>query len=55
MLAWLTVNLFLGAQLVWNLRPFIGAPELSEQFLRPNALEGNFYEAVGKSFLRLIH
>jgi hypothetical protein len=54
-MAWLTVNLFLGAQLAWNLRPFIGAPELQVQFLRPNAFEGNFYEAVGKSFLRLFN
>lgn len=45
-LAWLAVNLFLGAQLSWNLRPFIGSPGLPVEFLRANAFEGNFYEAV---------
>jgi len=45
-LAWLAVNLFLGAQLSWNLRPFIGSPGLPVEFLRSNAFEGNFYEAV---------
>jgi len=50
--AWLAGNLFLGAQLAWNLRPFIGAPELPVEFLRPNAFEGNFFEAVALSFSR---
>ena len=44
--AWLAGNLFLGAQLSWILRPFIGSPDLPVQFLRPNALHGNFYENV---------
>jgi hypothetical protein len=44
--AWLIANLLLGSQLVWILRPFIGAPWLPVQFLRPNAFEGNFYETV---------
>jgi hypothetical protein len=48
--AWLAGNLLLGAQLSWNLRPFIGSPHLPVQFLRPNAFDGNFYEAVLRSF-----
>jgi hypothetical protein len=52
MLAWLAGNLFLGAQLAWNLRPFLGAPELPVEFLRPNAFEGNFFETVHNSFSR---
>lgn len=45
--AWLTVNLFLGSQLCWILRPFIGAPYLPVQFLRADiALQGNFYENI---------
>ena len=44
--AWLAVNLFLGSQLGWILRPFIGSPNLDVEFFRPNALQGNFYEAV---------
>jgi hypothetical protein len=50
---WLTVNLLLGSQLSWNLRPFIGSPHLPVEFIRPNAFEGNFFEAVFRSFLRL--
>jgi hypothetical protein len=44
--AWLAGNLLLGSQLAWNLRPFVGSPYLEVEFLRPNAFEGNFYEAV---------
>jgi predicted neutral ceramidase superfamily lipid hydrolase len=44
--AWLAGNLLLGSQLAWNLRPFVGSPYLEVEFLRPNAFEGNFFEAV---------
>ena len=44
--AWLAGNLLLGSQLAWNLRPFVGSPDLAVEFLRPNAFEGNFFEAV---------
>jgi hypothetical protein len=44
--AWLAGNLFLGSQLSWILRPFIGSPGLTMEFLRPDAFYGNFYEAV---------
>lgn len=43
---WLAGNLLLGSQLAWILRPFVGSPDLPVEFLRPNALEGNFFEAV---------
>jgi predicted membrane-bound spermidine synthase len=46
LLAWLAGNLFLGSQLSWICRPFIGSPGLQVQFLRDNAFEGNFYETV---------
>ncbi len=46
LIAWLAGNLFVGAQLSYNLRPFFGNPDLPVQFLRPNPFEGNFYEAV---------
>ncbi len=51
--AWLAGNLFLGSQLTWILRPFIGSPALPVEFLRPNAFHGNFYETVFNSLLRL--
>lgn len=53
LLAWLTGNLFLGSQLSWILRPFIGSPGLPVQFLRPDAFKGNFYENMFHTFLRL--
>jgi len=52
--AWLAGNLFLGSQLCWILRPFIGSPGLPVQFLRPNAFAGNFYETVFHAVLRLL-
>jgi hypothetical protein len=54
LLAWLAGNLFLGSQLSWILRPFIGAPGLELQFLRDHPLEGNFYEAVFRALTSLL-
>jgi len=47
--AWLAGNLFLGTQLTWILRPFIGSPNLPVEFLRANAFHGNFYETFFRS------
>lgn len=44
--AWLIGNLFLGSQLCWILRPFIGSPSLEVAFFRPHPLQGNFYETL---------
>ena len=44
--SWLAVNLLLGSQLSWIMRPFIGGPEGAVEFLRSNAFAGNFFEAV---------
>lgn len=52
--AWLTGNLFLGSQLAWILRPFIGSPGLPVEFLRPNAFQGNFYEAVFRAIYHIL-
>lgn len=52
-IAWLVGNLFLGSQLTWIARPFIGAPELPVAFLRDNALKGNFYENIWATFVHL--
>ncbi|HEY1660985.1 MAG TPA: hypothetical protein VGI03_01070 [Verrucomicrobiae bacterium] len=53
--AWQAINLFLGSQLSWILRPFIGSPTLPVEFLRPDAFHGNFYETVGHVFLQIIN
>lgn len=52
--AWLAGNFFLGSQLSWILRPFIGVPSLPVQFLRSDALHGNFYESILHTFLHLL-
>lgn len=54
LLSWLAGNLFLGSQLAWVLRPFIGSPALPLQFLRDDPLRGNFYESVGRALRHLI-
>jgi len=53
--AWLAGNLFLGSQLSWILRPFIGSPFLPVEFFRANALRGNFYESVFNSLLHIFN
>ena len=55
LLAWLTGNLFLGSQLSWILRPFIGSPNLPVEFLRNTAFQGNFYEAVFHSLVTIFN
>lgn len=50
---WLAGNLFLGSQVSWILRPFIGSPNLSVQFLRDDPLRGNFFESVLNALQRL--
>ena len=54
LVAWLAGNFFLGSQVSWILRPFIGSPDLAVQFLRHNALHGNFYETVFSSFIHVL-
>ena len=53
--SWLTINLLVGGQLSWIGRPFTGAPSLPVEFLRSNALESNFFEAVQNNYLFLIN
>jgi len=54
LLAWLACNLFLGSQLSWMLRPFIGSPSLHVQFLRDTPFTGNFYETLFRAVGRLL-
>ena len=41
--AWLAVNLFLGSQLTWIARPFIGAPQLPVVFLRGDRVAAGIF------------
>ena len=55
LVAWLVGNLFLGSQLSWILRPFIGAPNLPVEFFRATALHGNFYENVFQTLQQIFN
>lgn len=46
LVAWLTVNLLLGSQLCWVLRPFIWDPARPVEFIGPEYFRGSFYETV---------
>ena len=48
---WMVLYSFVGTQLAWTLRPFVGAPNMPFQLLRK--LGGNFYVDVFSSFLKL--
>ena len=45
--AWLIVYTFVGIQMAWLLRPFIGAPGMEVRFLRPDPWD-NAYEFVAR-------
>lgn len=51
-LAWLVVNLIVGAQISWNLRPWFGTPGMSVEFLRPAPFDGTFYESLWKMIVQ---
>lgn len=46
LVALLAGNLFVGAQVGFILRPVFGSPDLKVEFLRSDAMSGNFYESV---------
>lgn len=52
--AWLLGNMFLGCQLSWVMRPFIGSPGLPVEFFRADAFRGNFYEATLRALINLL-
>jgi len=50
---WIIVFAFVGSQMAWSLRPFVGSPNLEFQLFRQGQ-KGNFYEAVATSVFRLL-
>jgi hypothetical protein len=52
--AWLAGNLFLGSQICWVLRPFIGRPDMPVEFLGATPFEGSLYETVFNALRNLI-
>jgi len=53
MRTWLVIYAFVGIQLGWILRPFIGSPEIAPQFLRSEAW-GNAYVVVARVFWQAV-
>lgn len=51
---WFVVYAFVGSQMAWLLRPFIGSPGLPFEFLRRREGELNFYSAVLLSAKRVL-
>lgn len=48
---WIVVFAFVGSQMAWSLRPFVGSPELPFQVFREQ--QGNFYAAVWDAAVNL--
>jgi hypothetical protein len=46
--AWLLGFAFVGGQVAWALRPFVGSVYYPVVFLRPDALDGNVYEFIAE-------
>jgi hypothetical protein len=49
---WILIFGFVGTQMAWSLRPFVGSPDLPYQMFREGR-EGNFYKAVWTSIVNL--
>ena len=54
LLAWLAVNLLLGSQICWMLRPFLWDPARPVEFIGPEHLRGSFYETVFNAVRQLL-
>ncbi|MEM7011457.1 MAG: hypothetical protein AAF585_08235 [Verrucomicrobiota bacterium] len=54
MFCWLAGNLFVGAQVAYVMRPFFGTPGLPVEFMREDAFNSNFYEAILQTINRTL-
>jgi hypothetical protein len=43
---WIVAFAFVGCQMSWILRPFVGSPFYPVAFMRPDCLDRNFYEFI---------
>jgi hypothetical protein len=50
---WILVFAFVGTQMTWSLRPFVGSPDRPFQVFRTDK-EGNFYRAIAQSIGELL-
>ena len=44
--SWIAIYAFVGGEVAWMLRPFVGSVHLPVVFLRDDALQGNVYEFI---------
>lgn len=51
---WILVFGFVGTQMAWSLRPFVGNPTEPFEIVRGNQ-EGNFYQAVASAFAGFVN
>lgn len=54
LLAWLAVNLFLGSQIAWVLRPFIWEANKPVAFIGSDCFQGSFFETVFNAVCRIL-
>ena len=50
--SWIVLYMFVGTQLAWTLRPFVGDPERGFEWIR--AVHGNFYVNVMHTIVKLL-
>src|SRR5262245_29484848 len=50
--SWIALYMFVGTQLAWTLRPYIGDPDREFQWVR--AVGGNFYVDILRSIEKLV-
>jgi hypothetical protein len=53
LLAWLAVNLFLGSQISWVLRPFIWEANRPVAFIGADCFQGSFFETIFKAVCKI--
>jgi len=53
---WLGAFALVGCQVGWMMRPLVGSPNIRVEFMRSDALDGNFLESVSQQVIpHLIH
>jgi len=55
LLSWLSINLLLGSQISWILRPFVGGADIPITFFVSEPLHGSFFGAVWDAVQSLLH
>lgn len=50
---WVVIFAFVGIQLAWNLRPFVGYKGMPFEFLRQDT-QGNFYESIAETISQML-